>query len=148
MTTVGQAPDTLPVTSSAAALSGISSKLQKILFFEVLVIAGNSFGALVMIGAVYAMATQDGFTGANLYFGYLADGIPAGLLVAAAALTIVVATRTWKMLSAANSGDVAALTALSSPGWAVVAVFSSYVWPGIALLRVNRTIRELGSGPR
>ena len=148
MTTVAQAPDSLPVTSSAAALSGVSSKLQKNLFFEVLVIVGNGFGALVMIGAVYAMATKDGLTGANLYFGYLADGIPGGLLVAAVALTIVVAIRTWKMLSAANSGDIATLKTLSSPGWAVVAIFSSYVWPGITLLSVNRTIRELGSEPR
>ncbi len=147
MATVAQAPDRMPVTSSAAALSRISSRLQKNLFVEVLVILGNSCGALVMIGTAYAMATQDRFTGATLYFGYLADGIPAALLAAGAVLTVVVANRTWKMLTAANRGDIAALKTLSSPGWAVVAIFSSWVGPGISLLKVSRAISELGSEP-
>jgi hypothetical protein len=127
--------------SSAAALSGISSKLQKNLLFMVLVIVGNSVGALVMAGATYAMATQDHFTGASLYFGYLADGIPAALFVAAAVLTVAVAVRTWRMLNAANGGDIAALKSLSSPGWAVVAIFACWVVPGITLLKVNTAIR-------
>jgi hypothetical protein len=145
MTTVHTPADRLP---SAAALSSISSKLQKALVFEVLVIVGNSAGALLMIGATYAMASQDHFTGATLFFGYLADGIPAALFVAAAALTAVVAIRTSKMLNAANSGDTAALRQLSSPGWAVVAIFASWVVPGITLLKVNEAIKELGSEPR
>ena len=145
MTTVPTSADRLP---SAAALSSISSKLQKNLFFLFLVFVGNSVGALVLIGATYAMATQDRFTGASLYFGYLADGIPAAVFAAAAALTTVVAIRTWKMLTAANSGEIAALTQLSSPGWAVVAIFACWVVPGITLLKVNTAIKELKTEPR
>ena len=145
MTTVPTSADRLP---SAAALSSISSKLQKNLLFLVLVFVGNSVGALVMIGATYGMATQDRFTGATLYFGYLADGIPAALFVAAAALTVVVAIRTWKMLGAANSGDIAALRQLNSPGWAVVAIFACWVGPGITLLKVNTAIKDLQTEAR
>lgn len=145
MTTVPTSADRLP---SAAALSSISSKLQKNLFFLFLVFVGNSVGALVLIGTTYAMATQDRFTGASLYFGYLADGIPAVVFAAAAALTTVVAIRTWKMLTAANSGEIAALTQLSSPGWAVVAIFACWVVPGITLLKVNTAIKELKTEPR
>ncbi len=148
MTTVTQPADSPRVTATAAALSSVGSKLQKTLFFEVLVILGNSAGALAMIGAAYGMATQDHFTGVNLYFGYLADGVPAALFAAAAVLTAVVAVRTWKMLGAANSGDTATLTQLSSPGWAVVAIFAGWVVPGITLLKVNAAIRDLGSEPR
>jgi len=140
MTTVQTPADRL---SSAAALSRIGSKLQKNLFFLVLVILGNSVAALMLIGATYGMATEDRFTGARLYFGYLADGIPAALFAAAAVLTVVVAIRTWKMLSATHAGDVAALKRLSSPGWAVVAIFACWVAPGITLLKVNKAIMEL-----
>ena len=67
MTTVQTPADRL---SSAAALSGISSKLQKNLFFLVLVILGNSVATLMLIGGTYDMATEDRFTGARLYFGW------------------------------------------------------------------------------
>ena len=119
--------------SSTAALSSISSKLQKNLFFLVLVIPCNAVGAVMLIGATYAMATQDHFTGASLFFGYLADGIPAVFFAAAAVLAVVVTIKTWRMLDAANSGDIAALKRLSSPGWAVVAIFACWVGPGITL---------------
>jgi hypothetical protein len=148
MTTASQPADRLRVTSATAALSRIGSKLQRTLIFEVVVILGNSVGALALIGATYAMATQDRFTGANLFFGYLADGVPAALFAAAAVLTVVVAIRTWKMLNAANSGDIAALRQLSSPGWAVVAIFACWVVPGIALLKVNAAIKELTTEAR
>ena len=140
MTTASQPADHLRVTSTTAALSRIGSKLQKTLIFEVVVILGNSVGALALIGATYAMAIQDRFTGANLFFGYLADGVPAALFAAAAVLTVVVAIRTWKMLNAANSGNIAALRQLSSPGWAVVAIFASWMVPGITLLKVIAAI--------
>ena len=52
------------------------------------------------------------------------------------------------MLAAANSGDVAALTRLSSPGWAVVAIFACWVGPGITLLKVNTAVRELNTQTR
>ena len=134
--------------SSAAALSSISSKLQKNLFFLVLVIVGNAVGALMLTGATYAMATQDHFTGASLFFGYLADSVPAALFAAAAVLAVVVTIRTWRMLDAASSGDVAALKRLSSPGWAVVAVFACWVGPGITLRKVNAAVRELSTEMR
>jgi hypothetical protein len=148
MTTASQPADRLRVTSTAAALSSIGSKLQKALIFEVVAILGNSAAALALIGTTYAMATQDRFTGANLFFGYLADGMPAALFAAAAVLTVVVAIRTWKMLTAANSGDVAATRQLSSPGWAVVAILASWVVPGITLRKVNAAIKELQAEAR
>jgi hypothetical protein len=147
MSTVTKPADRSQVTPSAA-LSGISSKLQKALAFEVLAFLGNSTAALALIGATYGMATLDHFTGVTLFFGYLADGIPAALFAAAAVLTAVVAVRTWKMLDAASRGDVAALGRLSSPGWAVVAIVASWVIPGRTLRKVHAAIRDLGNEPR
>ena len=145
MTTVHSPADRLP---SATALSHISGKLQKNLVFLILVLLGNIGGALALIVATYGMATEDHFTGATLVSGYLADGIPAAFFVAASVLTVMVAIRTWKMLSAANSGDIAALKRLSSPGWAIVAIFACWVFPGITLLKVNTAVRELSTEAR
>ena len=77
----------------------------------------------------------------TLVSGYLASGIPAALFAAAAALTACVAVRAWMMLDAADRGDVAALTRLSSPGWAVIAMIASWVIPGRMLQQVNGAIR-------
>jgi len=145
MTTVSRPADRQP---AATALSGITSKLQKILLVEVLVFLGNSAAAVALITATYGMATEDHFTGTTLVSGYLATGIPAAVFAAAAVLTACVAVRTWKMLDAAGRGDVAALTRLSSPGWAVIAMIASWVIPGRMLQQVNGTIRELGSESR
>ena len=145
MTTVSRPAGRPP---AATALSGITSKLQKILLVEVLVFLGNSAAAVAFIIATYGMATEDHFTGTTLVSGYLASGIPAALFAAAAVLTACVAVRTWKMLDAAGRGDVAALTRLSSPGWAVIAVIASWVIPGRMLQQVNGAIRELGSESR
>ena len=142
MTTVSRPADRRP---AATALSGITSKLQKILLVEVLVFLGNSAAAVALVIATYSMATEDRFTGTTLVSGYLATGIPAALFAAAAALTACVAVRTWKMLDAAGRGDVAALTRLSSPGWAVIAMIASWVIPGRMLQQVNGAIRELSS---
>lgn len=131
--------------ASATALSHISGKLQKNLVFLILVLMGNIAGALALIVATYGMATEDHFTGATLVSGYLADGIPAGFFVAAAVLTVLVAIRTWKMLGAANSGDITALKQLSSPGWAIVAIFACWVFPGIMLLKINKAVSELST---
>jgi hypothetical protein len=134
--------------ASAAALSSISGKLQRNLFFLAPVFLGNSAATVALIMGTYGMATEDHFTGTTLVSGYLATGIPAALFAAAAVLTVVVAIRTWKMPSAADGGDIAALRQLSSPGWAVVAVFASWVGPGITLLKVNTAIKELQTEPR
>jgi len=145
MTTVSRPADR-PLAPTA--LSGITSKLQKILLAEVVVFLGNSAAAVALITATYSMATEDHFTGTTLVSGYLADGIPAALFAVAAVLTACVAVRTWKMLDAAGRGDVAALTRLSSPGWAVIAMIASWVIPGRMLQQVNGAIRELGSESR
>lgn len=141
MTTVSRPADRL---QGATALSGITSKLSKILLVEVLVFLGNGAAAVALIVATYGMGTEDHFTGATLVSGYLATGIPAALFGAAAVLTACVAGRTWKMLGAAGRGDVSALTRLSSPGWAVIAVIASWVLPDRMLQQVNGAIRELG----
>ena len=145
MTTVSRPADR---ALAPPTLSGITSKLQKTLLVEALVFVGNSAAAVALIIATYGMATEDHFTGTTLVSGYLATGIPAALFAAAAALTACVAVRTWKMLDAAGRGDVAALTRLSSPGWAVIAVIASWVIPGRMLQQVNGAIRELGSESR
>ena len=145
MTTVSKPADR---QLALPTLSGITSKLQKILLVEVLVFLGNSAAAVAFIIATYGMATEDHFTGTTLVSGYLASGIPAAVFAAAAVLTACVAVRTWKMLDAAGRGDVAALTRLSSPGWAVIAVIASWVIPGRMLQQVNGAIRELGSESR
>ena len=145
MTTVSRPVDR---QGAATALSGITSKLQKILLVEVLVFLGNSAAAVALIIATYGMAIEDHFTGATLVSGYVASGIPAALFGAAAVLTACAAVRTWEMLDAAGRGDVAALTRLSSPGWAVIAMIASWVIPGRMLQQVNKTIREFGSDAR
>ena len=142
MTTVSRPADR---ALAPPTLSGITSKLQKTLLVEALVFVGNSAAAVALIIATYGMATEDHFTGTTLVSGYLATGIPAALFAAAAALTACVAVRTWKMLDAAGRGDVAALTRLSSPGWAVIAMIASWVIPGRMLQQVNGAIRELSS---
>ena len=141
MTTVSRPADR---ALAPPTLSGITSKLQKTLLVEALVFVGNSAAAVALIIATYGMATEDRFTGTTLVSGYLATGIPAALFAAAAALTACVAVRTWKMLDAAGRGDVAALTRLSSPGCAVIAMIASWVIPGRMLQQVNGAIRELG----
>jgi hypothetical protein len=145
MTTVSRPANRLP---TATALSGITSKLQKILLVEVLVFLGNSAAAVALIIATYGMAIEDHFTGTTLVSGYLATGIPAAVFAGAAALTAGVAVRTWKMLAAAGRGDLAALTRLSSPGWAVIAMIASWVVPGRMLQQVNGAISDLGSESR
>ena len=145
MTTVSKPADR---QLALPTLSGITSKLQKTLLVEALVFVGNSAAAVALIIATYGMATEDHFTGTTLVSGYLATGIPAALFAAAAALTACVAVRTWKMLDAAGRGDVAALTRLSSPGWAVIAMIASWVIPGRMLQQVNGAIRELSSESR
>jgi len=140
MTTVSRPADR---ALAPPTLSGITSKLQKTLLVEALVFVGNSAAAVALIIATYGMATEDHFTGTTLVSGYLATGIPAALFAAAAVLTACVAVRTWKMLDAAGRGDVAALTRLSSPGWAVIAMIASWVIPGRMLQQVNGAIREL-----
>ena len=145
MTTVSR-PAERPLAPTA--LSGITSKLHKILLVEALVFVGNSAAAVALIIATYGMATEDHFTGTTLVSGYLATGIPAALFAAAAALTACVAVRTWKMLDAAGRGDVAALTRLSSPGWAVIAMIASWVIPGRMLQQVNSAVGELGNESR
>jgi hypothetical protein len=134
MTTISRSADRQP---TATALSGITSKLQKILLVEVLVFLGNSAAAVALIIATYGMATEDHFTGSTLVSSYLADGIPAALFAAAAVLTACVAVRTWKMLDAAGRGDVAALTRLSSPGWAVAA--APHARPSVRWTRARLT---------
>ena len=128
---------------AAVQLAGARSRLLKAFIFEILVILVNLIGALAMVGATIGMATEDNFTGATLYFGYLSDLGPAALLVTGLVLTVILAIRTWRMLDAANSNNVQALRNLSSLGWAVTAIFSSYILTGILLLRVNRSIGEL-----
>src|SRR5215472_6510028 len=122
----------------ASQQTGIRSRLLTALIFEVLALLVSAVGVLMMVGATIGMATEDNFTGVTLFFGYLADGIPAAFLAAGAALTVPVGIRTWKLLDAADRGDAAALKRLSSSGWAVVGIFASYVVPGILLLRANR----------
>ena len=134
MTTVSRPADR---ALAPPTLSGITSKLQKTLLVEALVFVGNSAAAVALIIATYGMATEDHFTGTTLVSGYLATGIPAALFAAAAALTACVAVRTWKMLDAAGRGDVAALTRLSSPGWAVAA--APHARPSVRWTRARLT---------
>ncbi|HKF17982.1 MAG TPA: hypothetical protein VKF14_12420 [Candidatus Dormibacteraeota bacterium] len=134
---------TLRQASDRMQLARIRTRLQQILIFEIAVLLANLCGVFAMIGATYAMATLDGFTGVNLYFGYLSDGSIVAALVAIEVLTLVVAVRTWRMLQAANTGDLPALKKLSSAGWAVIAIFSSYIATGIVLRRINEMTRTL-----
>ncbi|HEX2646569.1 MAG TPA: hypothetical protein VHO95_05035 [Candidatus Dormibacteraeota bacterium] len=124
-------------------MSTIASRLQKVLGVEIGILLLNLFGVFEMVGATYGMATEDGFTGVTLYFGYLTDGAILAALVAIEILTAVVTVRTWRMLDAANKGNVGALKNLSSAGWATIAIFSSYVATGLMLLKVNTMVHAL-----
>jgi len=150
MSTATQTSDRMALGSSTsqAQLANIGSRLVKALVFEVLVILANAYGVFLMIGVIYAVLTEDNFHGPDLYFAYLSNGTAMALLAAGLALTVVVTIRTWRMLNAANNNDITALKKLSSLGWAVVAIFSSYIAPGIWLLRINGLIRSLDAEAR
>ena len=131
-----------PGATAEAQRSAIRSRLLKALVFEILAIIVSIWGALEMVGATIGMATEDRFTGVTLYFGYLADGLPAAFLLASAALSVVGAVRTWRMLSAANRDDLVTLKRLNSLGWVAIAYVFSWIVPGYHLLKANRLIRE------
>ena len=130
------------VAAAEAQRSAIRSRLVKALVFEILAAIVSIFGALEMIGATIGMATEDNFKGVTLYFGYLADGLPAAFFITSAALSVTLAVRTWRMLAAANRDDVATLRQLNSLGWVAIAYVFSWVVPGFHLLKANRLIRE------
>jgi hypothetical protein len=129
-------------TATEDQMAGIRSRLLKALVFEILAIVVSVIGSLYMVGSTIAMATEDHFAGVTLYFGYLADGIPAAFFLSAAVLSLVLSVRVWRMLSAASSGDVATLRRLNSLGWVAIAFVFSWIVPGVYLLRANRLIRE------
>jgi hypothetical protein len=60
-------------------------------------------------------------------------------------INVLVVRRTWRMYSAANNGDIAALKSLNSLGWAIVALIFSGIIPGIMLLIVHGRINDLPS---
>jgi hypothetical protein len=124
-------------------LSSVFGGLVRTLVFEILAALGSAYGAFAMIGVIYSVLSQDNFHGATLYFAYLSNGTLILVLAASSAISVAVAGRVLRMLRAANDGDVAGLRKLSSPGWAIAAIFGSYVLPGVWLLRIHRTIRTL-----
>ena len=131
-----------PEAATEAQRSAIRSRLLKALVFEILAALVSTFGAFMMVGATIGIATEDRFTGVTLYFGYLADGLPAAFLIASAALSVVLVVRTWRMLAAANRDDLATLHKLNSLGWVAIAYVFSWIVPGHHLLKANRLIRE------
>jgi nitrogen fixation/metabolism regulation signal transduction histidine kinase len=60
-------------------------------------------------------------------------------------INVLVVRRTWRMYSAANNGDIAALKSLNSLGWAIVALIFSGIIPGIMLLIAHGRINDLPS---
>ena len=140
MSTVDQTPERTLRTGSDGTLARVKSTLITAMVFDILAIVVNVVGAFNLVGATYGMATEDHFTGVNLYFGYLADGGLVVFFIAAAVLSIAIAIRIWRMLDAANGDDLEALKRQSSLGWAVIAIFSGYVVTGAWLLRVNRAL--------
>ena len=132
-----------PVAVAEDQRSAIRSRLLNALVFEILAAVASAWGAFYMIGATIGMATEDHFTGVALYFGYLADGIPAAFLISSAVLSVTLAVRTWRMLSAANRDDVPTLRRFNSLGWVAIAYVFSWIVPGFHLLKANRLIREV-----
>ena len=57
----------------------------------------------------------------------------------------MVISRTWKMYSAVQNGDIATLKSLNSLGWAIVALIFSGIIPGVLLLIAHGRIEDLPS---
>jgi hypothetical protein len=60
-------------------------------------------------------------------------------------IDVVVISRTWKMYSAVQNGDIATLKSLNSLGWAIVALIFSGIIPGVLLLIAHGRIEDLPS---
>jgi hypothetical protein len=72
-------------------------------------------------------------------------GLAGFLLVVLLVIDVLVISRAWKMYSAANKGDVAALKSYNSLGWAIVALIFSGVVAGVQLLIAHERIENLPS---
>ncbi|GGP19797.1 hypothetical protein GCM10007981_04930 [Thermocladium modestius] len=115
----------------------------------------------LLVGLIFAILAMLGFIiVAIIYFADVAlvssmapYGAPAaavGVLVGFGivflimfAISIIVTIRIYRMYKAANSGDVAALKAMNSLGWAIVALIFSGLIPGIMLLIAHGPIQQL-----
>ncbi len=130
------------------ALSSIRTELLVGLIFAVLAILGFIIAAIIffaevaVIGSMMTYGTPYGTPyGASAVAGvFIAYGIVFLIMFA---ISIIVTMRIYRMYKAAGSGDVAALKALNSLGWAIVALIFSGLIPGIMLLIAHGPIQQL-----
>jgi hypothetical protein len=72
-------------------------------------------------------------------------GVIGFLSVVFLIIDVLVISRTWKMYSAVQNGDIATLKSLNSLGWAIVALIFSGIIPGVLLLIAHGRIEDLPS---
>ncbi|QQG48103.1 MAG: zinc-ribbon domain-containing protein [archaeon] len=113
-------------------LSSIKTYLLVALIFNILSVVGLAIASLIFL--LFLIIPVLGFIAV----------IPIVLLV----LSLSVLNRVNQMRGAAERGDIAALKALNSVGWAVIGLLFAGIITGIMLLLANGSINELqGRGP-
>jgi len=103
-----------------------------------------------IIGAIFQLAVLGiaGFLGAVIPSQSAAGlvlGFEGFLMLVFLIVNVMVISRTWKMYSAAEKGDVVALKPLNSLGWAIAALIVSGIIPGVLLLIAHGRIEDLPS---
>lgn len=103
-----------------------------------------------IIGAIFQLAVLGiaGFLGAVIPAQSAAGlvlGFEGFLMLVFLIVNVMVISRTWKMYSAAEKGDVVALKPLNSLGWAIAALIVSGIIPGVLLLIAHGRIEDLPS---
>jgi len=149
MTTVAQTKDQYSDQPRAEAgwgqLTNVMGKLGTALAFEVLTIVVNIYLALTVTGVSFAVATKDNVSGVAAHFNDPSNGGIAALLLLGVGVTVIVMSRTVRMLRAASRGDIAVLKRLNSDGWAIVALIFSGLVQGLLLLGASGAIKTLDS---
>ncbi len=147
MTTVAQTQDRhsgQPGAAGRGQLSGVMNKLETALAFEALTILLNIYLALTVTGVTFAVASKGSVTGVAAYVNDPSNAF-AALLLVGVGFTVVVVSRTVRMLSAASKGDIVTLKQLNSDGWAIVAIIFSGLVQGLLLLGAGGVIKSLDS---
>ncbi|AMD31318.1 hypothetical protein SE86_04905 [Acidilobus sp. 7A] len=116
-----------------------------------MVLVALIFAILALIGEIVALGLV-GFAGAVISKQGIVSpvasaelGLIGFLSVIFLIIDVVVVRCAWKMYSAVQNGDIAALKSLNSLGWAIVALIFSGVIPGVLLLIAHGRIEDLPS---
>jgi len=135
------APGQAPSPDVERSLGSIRTMVLVALIFAIIA-AILQIVVLGLVGFAGAVMSKQGIVSpvASAELGFLGF-----LSVVFLVIDVVVISRTWKMYSAVNNGDIATLKSLNSLGWAIVALIFSGIIPGVLLLIAHGRIEDLPS---